>query len=121
MSGKLGEGGDKSAKTLPPEIKEGKSGGGIDGIEETKTILRGQKKVKIMIPSTETDHDDVKVGVNGYVYQIQRDKVVEVPESVIGVLKDAITAEYRQVKRADGGEGYELVPMEAMRHAFQVS
>jgi len=60
--------------------------------------LRKQKKIKIMIPSTEAPDgkDDVQVGVNGVLYLIKRDLEVEVPESVVGVLKNAVQTLYLQ-------------------------
>lgn len=48
---------------------------------ETKT-----KKVKIKLPLTRTEKDDVYVAVNGRSYLIKRGETVEVPESVVEVL-----------------------------------
>ncbi len=45
-----------------------------------------QKKVKIKIPLTRTEKDDVYVGVNGKTYLIKRGVEVEVPENVAKVL-----------------------------------
>lgn len=54
-----------------------------------------EKKVKIKLPLTRTEKDDVYVGVNGNTYQIKRGETVEVPESVAEVLqhKDDMLAE----------------------------
>lgn len=54
-----------------------------------------EKKVKIKLPLTRTEKDDVYVCVNGYSYQIKRGETVEVPESVAEVLqhKDDMLAE----------------------------
>jgi hypothetical protein len=46
-----------------------------------------EKTVKIKIPLTRTEKDDVYVAVNGKPYQIQRGKEVEVPASVAEVLQ----------------------------------
>lgn len=87
-------------------------------IVRTMEALRGQKKVKIIIPSTELEKDPVVVGLNGYVYRIKRDEPVEVPSSVLGVLMEAKITSYLQRKREDG-EGNELVPVVSLR--FPVS
>lgn len=92
----------------------------IDNTAEVKKELQRQKKVRILIPSTETQRDDVSVAVNGYAYNIKRDAEVEVPESVVEVLKNARTTTYIQRKREDGGEGNELIPQHSPRFAFQI-
>lgn len=46
-----------------------------------------EKKVKIKLPLTRTEKDDVYVCVNGSSYQIKRGETVEVPESVAEVLQ----------------------------------
>ena len=46
-----------------------------------------EKTVKIKLPLTRTEKDDVYVAVNGKPYQIQRGKEVEVPASVAEVLQ----------------------------------
>ena len=46
-----------------------------------------EKTVKIKIPLTRVEKDDVYVAVNGKPYQIQRGKEVEVPASVAEVLQ----------------------------------
>lgn len=86
--------------------------------QKTREELSGQKKVKVRIPSTETDKDPVVVGINGYVYQIKRDEVVEVPASVAQVLDDAKLTLYVQKKREDG-EGNELIETSAQRIPYQ--
>lgn len=93
--------------------------GKLNDIKDVRDELNAQDKVKIMIPSTELERDTVNVGINGYVYQIKRDEVVEVPRSVVGVLNDARMTIYKQVKRVEG-EGNELVPINAQRHAYQM-
>jgi len=46
-----------------------------------------EKKVKIKLPLTRTEKDDVYVCVNGESYQIKRGETVEVPEYVAEVLQ----------------------------------
>ena len=46
-----------------------------------------EKKVKIKLPLTRSEKDDVFVGVNGKTYLIKRGEAVEVPESVAEVLQ----------------------------------
>ena len=45
------------------------------------------KKVKIKLPLTRTERDDVYVAVNGKTYQIKRGETVEVPDYVAEVLQ----------------------------------
>ena len=52
-------------------------------VEETKT----EKMVKIKLPLSRTEKDDVPVGVNGRTWLIKRGVEVEVPECVAEVLK----------------------------------
>lgn len=47
----------------------------------------GVKKVKIKLPLTRTEKDDVYVCVNGNSFQIKRGETVEVPEYVAEVLQ----------------------------------
>ncbi|MBR2478920.1 MAG: hypothetical protein IKB47_00765 [Clostridia bacterium] len=46
-----------------------------------------EKKVKIKLPLTRTEKDDVYVAVNGKPYQIKRGETVEVPDYVAEVLQ----------------------------------
>lgn len=87
-------------------------------IVKTMEALRNEKKVKIVIPASETEKEPVTVSINGYAYQIKRDEPVEVPESVFKALMDAKQTTYTQKKREDG-EGNELVPTTTLR--FPVS
>ncbi|KAF0218794.1 MAG: hypothetical protein FD174_2577 [Geobacteraceae bacterium] len=109
-----------SASPAPPrqkEVSEAEAESRL--LDETKKILDSQPKVKILIASTETQKDDVTVSIQGYTYLIQRDKEVEVPQSVAKVLQDAILTAYSQQRREDG-EGNELVAREVNRFPFQV-
>jgi len=49
--------------------------------------MASEKKVKIKLPLTRAEKDDVFVGVNGKTYLIKRGEAVEVPESVAEVLQ----------------------------------
>ena len=54
----------------------------------------------------------VPVGINGYLYQIPRDKPFKVPTEVVGVLRDAVTTVYSRGK--DG----EVIASDRPRYAF---
>lgn len=47
-----------------------------------------EKKVKIKIPLTRTEKDDVFVGLNGRTFLIKRGEEVEVPEGVAEILRN---------------------------------
>ena len=66
----------KAAETDKPEVKK---------IE--KGIFKGQPAVKIKLPLTRTEKDDVWVSVNGKAMQIKRGVEVEVPQCVVEVLQ----------------------------------
>ena len=48
---------------------------------------RAPKKVKIKLPLSRTEKDDVYVALNGKSYQIKRGVEVEVPEGVVEILQ----------------------------------
>ena len=52
-----------------------------------KATARPAKKVKVRLPLTRTEKNDVYVAVNGKSYLIKRGVDVEVPESVAEVLR----------------------------------
>ncbi len=89
----------------------------IDDLKDVRAQLQGEDKVEILIPSTETEHEDVKLGINGYVYQIQRDKWVLVPKSVVELLQNNVQPHYRQEK---GDEGMKLIKTASLRISFQM-
>ena len=101
------------AKGITEELNEQ-----TEFITDIREVVSKQKKYKIMIPSTEREKDAVQVGINGYVYNIPRDKTVEVPEAVIEVLNNAVYTVYTQKKR-DEGEGDEWISNEVRRFAYQ--
>lgn len=53
----------------------------------TTTTTNKPKTVKIKLPLTRTEKDDVYVAVNGKSYQIKRGETVEVPDYVAEVLQ----------------------------------
>ena len=53
----------------------------------TTTETKAPKKVKIKLPLTRADKEDVYVGLNGKTYQIKRGEEVEVPEGVVEILR----------------------------------
>lgn len=53
----------------------------------TTTTTNKPKTVKIKLPLTRTEKDDVYVCVNGKSYQIKRGETVEVPDYVAEVLQ----------------------------------
>lgn len=87
---------------------------------KTRDSLHGERKKRIVIPSTEREKTDVPVAVNGYTVLIQRDKEVEVPLSIIEALDNSTMTIYDQVKRPDGQEGYDLVPRKVRRFEYRV-
>ena len=56
-------------------------------LRERSTTMATVKKVKIKLPLTRTEKDDVFVGLNGKTYLIKRGVEVEVPVGVAKVLE----------------------------------
>lgn len=81
--------------------------------EETAELLQGEKRTKIIIPSTELDDNHVYLSINGYGFLIQRDVEVAVPDSVLSVLDDATIDSFRMV---DG----KVKPFKQQRYPYQV-
>jgi superfamily II helicase len=69
-----------------------------------KAAAQPEKRVKIIIEEQDNHegHQEVRVGVNGKVYQIQRGKEVSVPESVVSILRNAIQTKI--IQQPDGSE-----------------
>lgn len=103
----------KAPKVTTSDINDG------DPTEKTREALKSEKKVTVLINSSETDKDDVFVAVNGYAMTIQRDKEVQIPLSIYEALQNAKMTVYRQVKREDG-EGMQLIETEVQRHSMSV-
>jgi len=79
--------------------------------EEVVKKPEGVKKVKLLIEEQEGDEHSPRVfiQVNGFPYSIKRGFTVEVPESVIEVLKNAVIT--KMFQNVDSGEiTYKDVP-----------
>jgi hypothetical protein len=70
--------------------------------EKTKKELHKSKHCYLTIHSTENEKFSVPVGINGYVYNIPRDKQVIVPMQVVQVLRDAVVDDFVQEKDKSG-------------------
>lgn len=58
-----------------------------------------EKTVKIMIPASRHEKDDVSVSVNGKIYQIMRGKYVEVPWFVAEALENSEREKQKAIQR----------------------
>jgi len=60
--------------------------------EDAPPVATEEKRIKILIHKTESDTgvNNVPISVNGRTFLINRGEEVSVPESVIGVLKNAV-------------------------------
>lgn len=83
--------------------------------DKPKKKTAEEKRVRILIHATETEKEDVAVGINDYVYQIQRGKEVEVPVAVLNVLNDAV-----MTKSEPGPDGKSMVERSFPRFTVQV-
>lgn len=72
--------------------------------------VSGEKRYRIIIPSSPTDASAVKVMVNGDMTLIPRNKEVVVKASVLEVLRNAVTTTYNQ----------EGADQESLRYSFSV-
>lgn len=60
--------------------------------KDVKAVTKGkkeEKKVPFFAPFVEGEDDEITVGVNGVMYQIQRGVQVEIPESVYNVIMNS--------------------------------
>jgi hypothetical protein len=67
-----------------------------------KNVAEKQKRFDIRVDAQEGEPRDIKIGVNGKVYQIWRGVVVSVPEEVVEVLRNAIAARLVVMPLPDG-------------------
>jgi len=83
--------------------------------EEAPATEAKEKRFRIIMSNQEGVEQTafVKVQVNGVMYALPREVEVSVPESVIGVLNNAIVTRYTQV-------GDELIEQKARRFPFQI-
>lgn len=65
--------------------------------------LRKQKKIKIRIHEHSDHPPRIFVSVNGVDFTIKPGAVVEVPEAVVGVLRDAMQTKFTQVRDENTG------------------
>jgi hypothetical protein len=82
--------------------------------------LHREKRVKVVIPSTETQKDPVVVGINGFTYNIPRDKEVSLPMSAFRILEQAVITQYSVKKREGDDEGNEMLSRDVKRFPYQV-
>lgn len=75
-------------KTESPRYSDGQMD---DMAKDMKTQFDAMKKVKVRIPVDKQNKEDkvVPVCINGYIFQIERGKSVEVPEEVARILEDS--------------------------------
>lgn len=96
-----------SAPVAAPDAQEIKGANfdeGMSGKMEIITIHSGQE---------ENGTDAVNIGINGYLYQIPRDKPFKVPTEVAQILRDAVTIGYKP-----GPQG-SVIERATPRYAFQ--
>ena len=111
---------DKKPETAEKGVKAAKvKASDHDNLMKTKAALDAEPRTEIKIAASETQREDVAVGVNGYTFLIQREKWVKVPRSVVEVLQNAVCTAYRQEARKAPEEGYEMVAYETPRFPFQ--
>ena len=69
-----------------------------------KAVPAGEKRIWIIVhkDGRQGAEKEVFVGVNGVGYRIVRGSKVEVPESVVNVLEEAVTTTYEHVRQPDG-------------------
>lgn len=60
----------------------------MNKVKATAQADPNEKKVKIKIPLTRAEKDDVFVGLNGRTFMIKRGVEVEVPEGVAEILRN---------------------------------
>ena len=81
---------NKGEESVPQEKGVRVSGG-------SQTNFKGQKRYDIRIEMQENESQDVKVGVNGIVFQIWRGLTVTVPECVVDNLRNAVADKLIQI------------------------
>lgn len=79
---------NKPSVPLTPETDADTMERVVEQERSNALVLKKQRKVRILIPSGRSPHEQapVAVGVNGRSFLIERDKEVVVPESVLHVL-----------------------------------
>lgn len=80
------------------EILSAQADGAEAPAKPLKEAAHGKAMHRLTIHSSDSPggHDDVPIGINGYVYLVKRDVEVTVPVEVISALRDAVTTKYEQ-------------------------
>lgn len=84
----------------------------------TRELLKRDGRVQLKISSTERDKHAVTVTINGYLYNIPRDKWVVVPTAVIEVLDHASITEYTVKMDSKGASHAEIEQSEVNRFSM---
>jgi len=94
----------------------------VDPSEDLPQQVQKKNRLTIMIHKTgeKSGDRDVPVGVNGKVFLIKRGIEVEVPRSVVEVLKNAKETRWEWVPSNNHPQGGELVSREALSYPFSV-
>jgi hypothetical protein len=89
-------------------------------VGKTQAHISNSRKARIIIPSTETQREDVFLSVNGVNRLIKRDMEVELELPFIEALNHATMTVFTQTKREDG-EGYDMKPREVLRYPYRMA
>jgi len=119
---------DVKGLDLPKQIRTetlrnkllGTEASSVDVEENTQDAApQKEKRVKIIIQQSDTDGQDVFVGVNGRPYLIQRGEEVEVPEHIVEVLRNAKRTVHTTVVDRQTGET-SLESREVLAYPFSI-
>jgi archaellum component FlaF (FlaF/FlaG flagellin family) len=86
--------------TLENSAPDAPAAAEISNVQRARAIDGGSGKFELLTiyAGTETDGQDaVNIGLNGYLYQIPRNKPYLVPEEVVDVLRNSVTTSYANV------------------------
>ena len=84
----------------------------IKGANADDTMSGKYEMLTIYSTNEDGGSNAVPVGINGYLYQIPRDRPYKVPAEVVAVLREAVTTTFPRNK--DG----EIAPIDRPRYAF---
>lgn len=84
----------------------------LAGANHDSAMSGKMEVITIHSSSDEGGADAVPVGLNGYAYQIPRDKPIKIPTEVAQILRDAVTTTYKP------GPGGTQVERSTPRYAF---
>jgi archaellum component FlaF (FlaF/FlaG flagellin family) len=100
--------------TLENSAPEAPAAAEKSNVQRARAIDGGTGKFELLTvyAGTEADGQDaVNIGLNGYLYQIPRNKPYLVPEEVVAVLRDSVTTSFSNV-------GGQQVASDRPRYAF---